>query len=208
MIANKTGKLGIPFPFLHVLQKFWLAVHLFGKDSRIRWPERDALMLTPLIRLMWDTLINEFIYIYDRAKGNSCRPVLLLIDEAGVTPIPNLYRLAATVCGRGISLWIAVQALSQLEALYGKHGSETLINNCDSQIYYRQSSQGTAEYLERSLGKESRFAHSQSLYDGEEKSQGLSEQAVSLMTAQEIKQLVTRTFSDSTQTGLLSRPNA
>jgi type IV secretion system protein VirD4 len=155
----------------------------------LRWPERDLLMLTPLIRLMWDTLISELIYTYDSAKGEECRPVLLLIDEAGVSPIPNLHRYASTVAGRGISLWIAVQALSQLEALYGKHGSETLINNCDTQIYYRQSSQGTAEYLERALGRESRFAHSQSLHDGEEKSHGLSEQAVPLMTAQEVKQL-------------------
>jgi len=106
-----------------------------------------------------------------------------------VSPIPNLSRFTATVAGRGLSLWIAVQALSQLEALYGKNGAETIINNCDSQIYYRQSSQGTAEYLERCLGKESRFAHSQSLHQGEEKSQGLSEQAISLMTAQEVKQL-------------------
>ena len=70
-----------------------------------------------------------------------------------------------------------------------QNGAETIINNCDSQIYYRQSSQGTAEYLERCLGRESRFAHSQSLHQGEEKSQGLSEQAISLMTAQEVKQL-------------------
>jgi type IV secretion system protein VirD4 len=153
------------------------------------WPERDLLSLTPLVRLMWDCLVNELIHTFDCAKGDKCRPVLLLIDEAGTSPIPNLSRFSATVCGRGVSLWIAVQALSQLEALYGKHNAETIINNCDSQIYYRQSSQGTAEYLERSLGKESRFAHSQSTYQGAEKSQGLSEQAVPLMTAQEVKQL-------------------
>jgi type IV secretory system conjugative DNA transfer VirD4/TraG family protein len=155
----------------------------------LSWPERDLLMLSPLMRLMWDCFINELLFTFDFAKGANCRPVLLLIDEAGVSPIPNLPRFASTVCGRGMSLWVAVQALSQLEALYGKHGAETLIKNCDTQIYYRQSSQGTAEYLERCLGKQSGFAHSQSLHDGEEKSQGLAEQAVALMTAQEVKQL-------------------
>ena len=141
------------------------------------------------MRLLWESFINELIHAYDSAGGSSCRPVLLLIDEAGTNPVPNLNHYAATVVGRGISLWIAIQDLSQLEAVYGKHKADTIKNNMDTQLFYRQSSQETAEYIERCLGKRSGFAHSQSLHEGEEKSQGLSEQAVSLMTAQEIKEM-------------------
>ncbi|HEX2244421.1 MAG TPA: type IV secretory system conjugative DNA transfer family protein, partial [Gammaproteobacteria bacterium] len=155
----------------------------------LRWPERDLLMLSPLVRLLWESLVNELIHTYDAAKGQSCRPVLLLIDEAGQAPIPNLQQYAATVAGRGISLWIAVQALSQLDGLYGRHKADTIRNNCDSKIFYRQASLETAEYVERSLGRRSGYAHSQTLHEGEETSEGLSEHAVPLMTTQDINQL-------------------
>src|SRR5918996_372644 len=79
----------------------------------LRWPERDLLVLSPLIRLMWGTLIDELTAAYDAANGVNCRPVLLLIDEAGRTAIPSLADHATTVVGRGISLWIAIQSLSQ-----------------------------------------------------------------------------------------------
>ena len=146
-------------------------------------------MLSPLVRLLWESLVNELLHTYDTAKGQSCRPVLLLIDEAGQAPIPNLQQYAATVAGRNISLWIAVQALSQLDGLYGRHKADTIRNNCDSKIFYRQASLETAEYVERSLGRRSGYAHSQTLHEGEETSEGLSEHAIPLLTSQDINQL-------------------
>jgi type IV secretion system protein VirD4 len=155
----------------------------------LRWPEAELLALAPLVRLVWESLIHELITTYDKAAGQHCRPVLLLIDEAGRTAIPSLHDHATTVVGRGISLWIAIQSLSQLDAIYGKHRADTLRNNCESQLYYRQASHETAKYLEECLGKRSDFAHSQTLHKGVEISQGQVEQAVELMTAQAIKQM-------------------
>jgi type IV secretory pathway TraG/TraD family ATPase VirD4 len=86
-------------------------------------------------------------------------------------------------------MMIAIQSLSQLDALYGKYKADTLRNNMDSQIFYRQASQETAEYLQRCLGNRSGFAHSTTEHGGEQTSQGQVEQAVALMTAQAIKQL-------------------
>jgi type IV secretory pathway TraG/TraD family ATPase VirD4 len=63
------------------------------------------------------------------------------------------------------------------------------LNGTSAQIYYRQASQETAEYLQRSLGYRSGFAHSHTTHEGVETSEGQAEQAVALMTAQEIKQL-------------------
>src|SRR5438270_2607852 len=80
-----------------------------------RWPEKDLLALSPLVRLLWGSLIDELITTYDKHQGKDCQPVLLLIDEAGRTAIPSLADHATTVVGRGVSLWIAIQSLSQLE---------------------------------------------------------------------------------------------
>ncbi len=155
----------------------------------LRWTERDLLALSPLVRLLWGSLIDELITTYDRTAGKNCKPVLLLIDEAGRTAIPSLADHATTVVGRGISLWIAIQSLSQLEAVYGKARAQILRDNMETQIYYRPSNQETAEYLERSLGKKSDYAKSQTMREGTETSQGRSEQGIPLMTAWEIKQL-------------------
>jgi len=154
-----------------------------------RWPEHALLALSPLVRLLWGSLLNELITAYDTNQGNGCKPVLLLIDEAGRTAIPSLAEHATTVVGRGISLWIAIQSLSQLEVVYGKPRAQVLRDNMETQIYYRPSDLDTAEHLERCLGRQSAFAHSQTLRVGEETSQGLTEQGIPLLTVQDIRQM-------------------
>jgi type IV secretion system protein VirD4 len=155
----------------------------------LRWTERDLLALSPLVRLMWGTLIDGLITTYDQAQGKNCQPVLLLIDEAGRTAIPSLADHATTVVGRGICLWIAVQSLSQLDAVYGKTRATVLRDNMESQIYYRPANQETADYLQHCLGRKSDYARSQTSREGTATSEGRSEQGIPLMTAQDIKQL-------------------
>ena len=154
-----------------------------------RWPEQALLALSPLVRLLWGSLINELIATYDKNQGTGCKNVLLLIDEAGRTAIPSLADHATTVVGRGIFLWVAIQSLSQLEAVYGRARAQILKDNMETQIYYRPSDLDTAEHLERCLGRHSAFAHSTTVREGEETSQGLSEQGIPLLTAQDIRQM-------------------
>src|SRR5437588_918915 len=100
------------------------AEHLMRSNTPVtvylRWKEQDLLALSPLVRLLWGSFIDELITAYDQAEGQHCQPVLLLIDEAGRTAIPTLAEYATTVVGRGISIWIAIQSLAQLEAIYGQ----------------------------------------------------------------------------------------
>lgn len=155
----------------------------------LRWPERDLLALSPLVRLVWGSVIDELITTYDKLDGKGCKPVLLLVDEAGRTAIPSLADHATTVVGRGISLWVAVQSLEQLTAEYGEARAQVMLDNMETQMYYRPSGQKTADYLEHCLGRKSGYARSQTLKDGDETTQGRSEQGIPLMTAQEIKQM-------------------
>ena len=158
----------------------------------LRWKEQDLLALSPLVRLLWGTLMNELTTSYDSKQGNGCRPVLLLIDEAGRTAIPSLADQATTVVGRGISLWVAIQSLSQLETVYGKARAHVLRDNMESQIYYRPADLTTAKYLEDRLGLRSAYTHSATSRDGEETSIGETERAIPLLSAQEIAQLTDR----------------
>ena len=102
--------------------------------------------------------------------------------------IPHLYEYATTVVGRQISLWVAIQSISQLISTYGPANAETLLDNMDTQLFYRQR-RATAMYLEEELGKRSEYSHSESRREGGYETQGLSEQGVALMTKNEIKQM-------------------
>ncbi len=155
----------------------------------LRWPEQNLLALSPLVRLLWGSLIDELITTYDKVEGKGCKPVLLLVDEAGRTAIPSLADHCNNVVGRGVSLWLAIQSLSQLEAVYSKARAQVLKDNMESQIYYRPTDLATAEYLEHRMGRKSGYARSQTLREGAESSHGQSEQGVPLMTAQEVMQM-------------------
>jgi type IV secretory pathway TraG/TraD family ATPase VirD4 len=155
----------------------------------LRFPESRLLALSPLVRLIWSALLDELISLYDQRAGAGCNPVLALIDEAGTSPIPGLPRYAATVAGRGITLAVMVQDHNQLEHAYGKYGARTLINNMETQLYYRQSGLETSEYIEKRMGRKSEYAHSKTMHGAMETAEGESEQAVSLMTVQDITEL-------------------
>jgi type IV secretion system protein VirD4 len=158
----------------------------------LRWPERDLLALSPLVRLVWGSLIDELTATYDDAKGVNCKPVLLLIDEAGRTAIPALADNAATVAGRNISLWLSIQSLSQLDVVYGDARAQIIKDNTFTQLFYKPSDQKTAEYIERNLGDKSGFAHSETKHEAHS-TEGMSEQRISLLTAWEIKHMTKRT---------------
>jgi type IV secretion system protein VirD4 len=159
----------------------------------LRLPESQLLALAPVVRLLFQSLINTCIDTYDNKPGRTaeekgCYPVLFLIDEAGRAAIPKLYEYATTVVGRQMSLWIAIQSIVQLEAIYGWANAQVLLDNLDSQIFYRQT-KATAKYLEEELGKKSEYSHSEQTREGGHETQGLSEQAVPLLSATEIKQM-------------------
>ena len=152
----------------------------------LRWPEQDLLALSPLVRLLWSSLIDSLITHYDANQGKGCNPVLLLVDEAGRTAIPMLADSATTVVGRRISLWLAVQSLSQLESVYGRARAQVLRDNMDSQLFYRPTDIQTAKYLEERIGNVSAYARSQTLHRGDETSEGRSERPIPLLSSQDI----------------------
>jgi type IV secretion system protein VirD4 len=154
----------------------------------LRWKEQDLLALSPLVKLLWGTLINELITTYDTTQGKGCNRILLLLDEAGRTAIPALADQSTTVVGRGIHMWVAVQSLSQLEAVYGRSRAQVLRDNMESQLYYRPTDLNTAQYLQERCGKQSAYAHSTTEREGTEVQEGLSEQPIPLLTAQDILQ--------------------
>src|SRR5207248_8572820 len=64
-----------------------------------------------------------------------------------------------------------------------------LKDNMETQLYHRPTDLSTAQYLELRCGKQSAYAYSITEREGTEPSEGQTEQAIPLLTAQDIMQL-------------------
>lgn len=114
--------------------------------------------------------------------------VRCLIDEAAnIGQIPNLEKLIATIRSREISACLVLQAKSQLKAIY-KDNADTIIGNCDSQIFLGGSEPTTLKELSEALGKETIDIFSTSNTRGNSPSYGTNFQKLGkeLMTRDEL----------------------
>ncbi len=108
-----------------------------------------------LISMIYTQLFNLLCEKADDKYGGRLPVhVRCLIDEAAnIGQIPNLEKLMATIRSREISAVLVLQAKSQLKAIY-KDNADTIIGNCDSQIFLGGSEQTTLKDLNATLGKE------------------------------------------------------
>ena len=108
-----------------------------------------------LISMVYTQLFNLLCEKADDVYGGRLPVhVRCLIDEAAnIGQIPNLEKLMATIRSREISAALVLQAKSQLKAIY-KDNADTIIGNCDSQIFLGGSEQTTLKDLNSTLGKE------------------------------------------------------
>ena len=108
-----------------------------------------------LISMVYTQLFNLLCEKADDVySGRLPVHVRCLIDEAAnIGQIPNLEKLMATIRSREISAALVLQAKSQLKAIY-KDNADTIIGNCDSQIFLGGSEQTTLKDLNATLGKE------------------------------------------------------
>jgi len=110
--------------------------------------ERDVALLQPLASLFFTLLLEQL----GRARGPV--PVTLLLDEfANVGRLPEFPTTIAVARGRGLALALGVQALGQLEALYGRHGAETIRTNCATKVVLHGLDYDSAEAVSRALGE-------------------------------------------------------
>jgi type IV secretion system protein VirD4 len=155
----------------------------------LRIPERQLEAKAPLIRLVLESLTSEMFDTFDEPQGRVCRPVLVILDEAGTVGFPSLPHFSATCAGRGISIWAALQDLSQLDGLYGVHKARTVRNNMGAKVFFRPEDYATAKSISDTLGFTSGYSHSETLRSGEVSSEGRAEQAVAVLTPRELMEL-------------------
>jgi type IV secretion system protein VirD4 len=102
-------------------------------------------------------LLNDLIgQTYRRCADTGQRldpPLLIVIDEAGNTPLRMLPEYASTLAGFGVQLVTIWQSLGQIHSEYGRR-ADAILNNHTTKCFFAGSSDtATLHYLEQVLGR-------------------------------------------------------
>lgn len=128
-----------------------------------------------LVGMLYTQLFNRLITTADNDFGGRFPlPVICLLDEfANIGLIPNFEKLIATIRSRNISAIPVLQAKSQLKAIY-KDSADTIIGNCDSEIFLGGKEMSTLKEVVESLGKETIDLSTTSKTYSQSNSQGIN----------------------------------
>ncbi|HTN99698.1 MAG TPA: type IV secretory system conjugative DNA transfer family protein [Microthrixaceae bacterium] len=115
-------------------------------------PIEDQRRLAPAFGGLLNDLINQ-AYRRVAATGRPLDPPLLVvIDEAGNTPMRSLPEYASTLAGIGVLLVTIWQSLAQLEVAYGKASDTILTNHLTKLFYAGLSDPASLRYVDQVLG--------------------------------------------------------
>ncbi len=130
-----------------------------------------------LLSMIYSQLFNLLCDKADDVYGGRLPVhVRCLIDEAAnIGQIPNFEKLIATMRSREISACMVLQARSQLKAIY-KDNADTIIGNCDSQLFLGGTEPTTLKELSEALGKETIDSFNTGESRGREQSHSLNYQ--------------------------------
>jgi type IV secretion system protein VirD4 len=115
-------------------------------------PIEDQKRLAPAFGGLLNDLINQ-AYRHVATTGRPIDPPLLIvIDEAGNTPLRSLPEYASTLAGLGVLLVTIWQSLAQMEGAYGK-AADTILSSSLSKVFYAGlSDHSTLRYVGQVLG--------------------------------------------------------
>ena len=147
-----------------------------------------------LLTIFFAQMIQQLYDFADNNGGKLKERTYFILDEfANIGRIPDFDKKISTSRSRGISFSVILQNLDQLEAIYEK-ANETIIGNCDTQVFLGSNSQKTVEYFSKALGEKTISHESTSVNrDKEHKKTGTSDSdqimARALMTPDELRRM-------------------
>ncbi len=116
-------------------------------------PIEDQKRLAPAFGGLLNDLVAQ-TYRRVAATGRPLDPPLLVvIDEAGNTPLRQLPEYASTLAGIGVLLVTIWQSLAQIEATYGRNSATILTNHLTKLFYAGLSDASTLQYVSQVLGE-------------------------------------------------------
>ncbi len=99
-------------------------------------------------------LFQQAYEMAGKSESGVLTPTLVVIDEAGNTPMRQLPQVAATCAGIGLLLVTIWQSKAQIDAAYGTLGDSVLTNHGSKIIFSGVSDRATLDYASSLLGDE------------------------------------------------------
>ena len=110
-----------------------------------------------LVNMIYTQALQALIRSADCNKDSRLNiPVRLFLDDFACNfTIPDFDKTISVIRSREISVSVIIQCISQLEGMYDSSRAQTIINNCDTQLYLGGTDVQTAEYIAVKLNKTS-----------------------------------------------------
>lgn len=129
-------------------------------------PIEDQRRLAPAFGGILNDLISQ-AYRHVARTGKPIEPALLIvIDEAGNTPLRSLPEYASTLAGLGVLLCTIWQSLAQVQASYGRQADTILTNHTSKVFYTGLSDPASLKYVSDVLGEAEVGTRSRSAGEG------------------------------------------
>ncbi len=115
-------------------------------------PIEDQERLSPAFGGLLNDLVKQ-VFLRVAATGRPLDPPLLIvIDEAGNTPLRSLPQYASTLAGLGVLLVTIWQSIAQVEAAYHRQADTILTNHLSKVFYSGLSDPAAFRYISQVLG--------------------------------------------------------
>ncbi|HUP69666.1 MAG TPA: type IV secretory system conjugative DNA transfer family protein [Acidimicrobiales bacterium] len=115
-------------------------------------PIEDQERLAPAFGGLLNDLVKQ-VFLRVAATGRPLDPPLLIvIDEAGNTPLRALPQYASTLAGLGVLLVTIWQSIAQIEDAYGRQADTILTNHLSKVFYTGLSDPAAFRYIGQVLG--------------------------------------------------------
>lgn len=123
---------------------------LIGKKKTVLYLIVDDLTSTydPLIEIFLHQLFQSLVKEAETSP-NHCLPVPvhLYLDDFATYSLPDMERLIASLRSRGIGMSLILQSETQLTSEYGMNAAKTIINACDTYLYFGGTDIDTARSI-------------------------------------------------------------
>ncbi len=118
-----------------------------NQDRLEQWGGVLRLMITQLIRQL-ERRPEKY-----SSQGYDMRPFLLLLDEFPLLGRMDVIQSAMTTLrSKNVTLYIVLQSIAQLDAVYGSDVRKILVDNCQYKAILNVTEPDTQEYLSRMIG--------------------------------------------------------
>ena len=129
------------------LRQFRTEPHTVYLDFRVS----QIAVMTGIANVLLSQLIN--IMSDERPKPGEHKILLMLDEFTTLGKIEPLIAMMKVLAGNGVSVWTFVQSLTDVQAVYGHEGRNSILDNSEAIVFLGGESPDVLDYLEKQLGK-------------------------------------------------------